>query len=312
MNLTVLICTYNRGNLIYGTLQSLIEEQELPPDEIVVVNGGGPNDCFAAVEYWRARFPGLKHIKTKNINLAASRNIGLSHCSGAIVLQTDDDARPFPDWVKRMKEAHEKFPNAGVIGGEVVDASGRGLLFTVAGAVTFPWYGSIKEVRTVPGVNASYKKELIEQVGDYNTALFRGEDVDYNWRAIKAGWKILYVPGICVYHCHRPTWTGLLYQHFMYGRAYYLVRRQWPDMYSVYPRSFRSARDLARMIYFLISPVHNSIIRLKRIKGWANRLFAFLPAIGVGYMWMTGVFVQLFQTLCKNVFFFGRHPMRLF
>ena len=33
MSVTVFICTYNRGNLIHETLRSLIEGQELKPDE---------------------------------------------------------------------------------------------------------------------------------------------------------------------------------------------------------------------------------------------------------------------------------------
>ena len=37
MKISVFICTYNRGKLISGTLKSLINNQTIKPDEIVVV-----------------------------------------------------------------------------------------------------------------------------------------------------------------------------------------------------------------------------------------------------------------------------------
>jgi len=248
MKTTVFICTYNRGYLINGTLEALINNQTRNPNEIIVVNGGGENDCQKTLEKWQKEFLSLKIIQTKNKNLAASRNVGLPHCSGDLILQTDDDARPFPDWIDRIVEAHEKFPEAGVIGGDVIDASGNSFLSNIADATTFPHHDATCEVRSVPGVNSSYKRKVIEHIGEYDENLFRGEDVDYNWRAIQKGWKILYIPNIKVIHIHRATWKGLFHQHYMYGRAHYLVRKKWPEMYSHYPLVIHSLWHVIKWI----------------------------------------------------------------
>lgn len=167
MTVSVFICTYNRGNLIDGTLCAVIERQTRKPDEIVVVNGGGTNDCHATIVKWQKLFPTLREIKTKNVNLATSRNIGLPQCKGDIILQTDDDAEPFPNWIERLIDEHQKHPEAGVIGGNVVDASGKGLIFKIADATTFTHFNEENycETRTVPGVNSSYKRDTIEKVG---------------------------------------------------------------------------------------------------------------------------------------------------
>ena len=82
-----------------------------------------------------------------------------------------------------------------------------------------------KRVKTIPGVNSSFKRAAILEVGEYDTLLFRGEDVDYNWRVLKKGWDIIYVPSIKVKHVHRTSWMKLFYQHYMYGRAYYILRK---------------------------------------------------------------------------------------
>ena len=221
-------------------MDALINNQNRIPDEIIIVNGGGENDCQDTLNKWKSIFSNLKIIKTENINLANSRNIGLPYCKGDLILQTDDDARPFPDWIEKIIEAHELYPNVGVVGGDVIDAGGRSYLSQIADTATFPHHNNTCEVRSVPGVNSSYKKEVISQVGEYDETLFRGEDVDYNWRAIKNGWKVVYIPEIKVYHVHRPTWNGLLKQHYMYGRAHFLVRSKWPEMYSPYPKKIDS------------------------------------------------------------------------
>ena len=246
--ISVFICTYNRGNLINGTLEALINNQTRYPNEIIIVNGGGENDCQKTLEKWQKEFSSLKIIQTKNKNLAASRNIGLPYCSGDLILQTDDDARPFPDWIDRIVEAHEKFPGAGVIGGDVIDASRGKFLSKIADIATFPNHKKNTIVRSVPGVNSSYKKEVIDQVGKYDETLFRGEDVDYNWRAIQKGWDVLFCPEIKVKHLHRPSWKGLFQQHFMYGRAHYLVRKKWPEMYSHYPLKISSIKSLLKWL----------------------------------------------------------------
>ena len=81
MKTTVFICTYNRGKLISGTLQSIINNQIRKPDEIIIVNGGGEKDCKEVLDEWKKVFTPLKIINTKNKNLASSRNIGLKKMS---------------------------------------------------------------------------------------------------------------------------------------------------------------------------------------------------------------------------------------
>ena len=187
---------------------------------------------------------------------------------------------------------HEKYPDAGVIGGEVVDSDGKSFLSQIADTTTFPYHSKVSEVRNVPGVNSSYKRKVIEQVGDYDESLFRGEDVDYNWRAIQASWKVLYVPEIKVIHVHRPTWKGLLNQHYMYGRAYYLVRNKWPEMYSVYPHNFNSIKAVLKILYLIVSPIIDAIKKSQRMPTLPRSIIS-IPIISmINYHWLVGLINQ--------------------
>src|SRR5262245_7729380 len=125
MKYSVLICTYNRPELLRQSLDALIRRTTERPDEVVVVNGGDER-ADQVVEAAKSNGPAprieIKLIKTVNKNLAASRNVGLPHCTGDIVAMTDDDAEVFPDWVTQMKRGHLAHPEAGAVGGPVIGA----------------------------------------------------------------------------------------------------------------------------------------------------------------------------------------------
>jgi GT2 family glycosyltransferase len=297
--LTVLVCTYNRPEMLARCLAALIERTEEKPDEIVVVNGGDAR-ADAVVEHSLQSSVGggqcieIKLVKTANKNLAASRNVGLPHCTGDIIAMTDDDAEVFPDWVTQMKRAHAEHPEAGAVGGPVIGADADSLVSRIADQVTFAAYPTARAVRTVPGVNVSYKREVIEQVGLQDETLFRGEDVDYNWRAQELGWSVWYDPRVRVLHHHRPTLRAFLNQHYMYGRAYYLVRRKWQEMYCIYPHSLRKPKDLLKAANFVAGLFYEPMqygLRMERVR---DRFLA-LPILFLnGLSWRGGMVVQRF------------------
>ena len=94
-----------------------------------------------------------------------------------MILTTDDDARPYPNWIEKIIFYHQKYPKAGNIGGPVFDNRNVTFLSKIADVVTFPHHKKEKKVKTIPGVNSSFKRAAILEVGEYDTLLFRGEDV---------------------------------------------------------------------------------------------------------------------------------------
>lgn len=279
--ISVLICTYNRPAMLGRCLTALLVESREKPTRVVIVNGGDERADAIAAEYQSPRADLSTEvilIKTANKNLAASRNVGLPHCTGDLIAMTDDDAEVFPNWIEEIKRLHQAHPEAGVIGGAVIGAGADSLVSRVSDQVTFPNFPTGRTVRSVPGVNVSYKRQVIEQVGLQDETLFRGEDVDYNWRAQKLGWTVRYEPSLKVLHHHRPTLRGLVHQHYMYGRAYYLVRRKWQEMYCVYPHSVRSGKDALKAANFVAAAFYEPFQYAGRMSGWGSKL-ASLPIL---------------------------------
>src|SRR2546430_396995 len=100
----VLICTYNRDELLDGALRSLAS-CDPRPNSVIVVNGGDER-ADGVIHKWSMEGLPIKGIKTENVNLSVSRNVGLKHIESEIVAMTDDDAEVFPDWIGQIERAH--------------------------------------------------------------------------------------------------------------------------------------------------------------------------------------------------------------
>jgi GT2 family glycosyltransferase len=287
MKVSVLICTYKRERLLEQCLYALIKCSSELPDEIIIVDGD-EGKTANIITTWQKKFSNIKLIPTKNINPSISRNIGLVHCAGDIIALTDDDVEVTGDWIKKIKQLHEEHPEAGAIGGRIISV-GDNLLGKVADSVIFPFPDKAGYIRTVATANASYKKEAIEKVGRFDETLFRGEDVDYNWRVLQKGYKIYYDPQLIVKHHHRASWRGLLRQVFMYGKAYYLVRCKWKDMYCVYPHRLAVLKDFLKLGYFFIGIFMEPAFQLKKIKGIFGKAIIYPLLVIMQVSWRYGI-----------------------
>jgi len=294
---SVLICTCNRPSKLRLSLSALIDKTLEKPDQVIVVNGG--DECSDPIVLGYTDRPGIEVelVKTVNKNLATSRNTGLVRCTGEIVAMTDDDAEVFPDWVTQMKKVHTEHPEAGGVGGAVLGAdSNRSLLSRIADIATFSSPSQPGYMSTIAGVNVSYKRSILLAVGPQDEALFRGEDVDFNWRIKKLGYEIYYSPDIKVLHYHRPNLKQFINQFFMYGRAFYLVRRKWPEMYCMYPHQISRLKDVLKLLYFTVSTLIDPFISAMKMATFVDRILAIPVLYALHIAWKSGILIQKLES----------------
>lgn len=287
---SVLVCTAGRPAMLDRALGHLAGGRERP-DQLVVVNGGDDqaNDVVAR---HASRFDEVVLLQYGNRNVSASRNLGLPICTGDLVALTDDDAIVSADWIEQVRAVHRADPGAGAVGGPVYGARGDRFISRVADRVVFPWFSERRTVRTLPGVNVAYKRACIDAVGLFDESLFRGEDVDYNWRVMQSGYRILYDPRITVEHEHRTTALGLLQQQWMYGRAYVLVRRKWPAMYCVYPHRLRSLRDWAKVVHVVLAVLYQPALAARAMPDVREAAAAYPFLVAHHAIWKLGMLRQ--------------------
>lgn len=286
---TLLICTSGRAVKLRRCLASVASGSE-KPDQVVVVNGND-DETPVVVESFRTEFSEVLLLRHPNRNLATLRNLGLPHCGCDLVAMTDDDAVPSASWIEVLKRGHMRFPEAGCIGGPVRGLS-TSFVSQVADAVVFPAPKAGSVIYTLPTVNAAYKRSVINQVGEFDATLFRGEDVDYNWRVLQSGHVIQWDPAMQVVHEHRATMRGLFQQQWMYGRAYYLVRSKWPAMYCVYPHSLRSFRSWAKLAHCGLAILYQPWALSRALANPSDRIRAY-PALVIHHLiWKLGMLYQ--------------------
>ncbi|MGH7771049.1 MAG: glycosyltransferase family 2 protein [Candidatus Binatia bacterium] len=225
MRLSIIIPTCNRARSLMRLLRSLeaLEHPNSSQVEVLVVDNGSSDETGGLLlqEQGRRRKFSLRVLQEKQRGKASALNLALSSAKGDILFGVDDDVVVHPQWLVKHFECY-RTTNFGGVQGRVlpgVDPEGRPADQKRLREYNIPIvdYGEeIREIRGLTGTNMSFKREVFEKVGFFDTRLGPGasgfsEDTEYSIRIRKAGFKIGYTPYAIVYHELDPA---------RYGRAY--------------------------------------------------------------------------------------------
>lgn len=94
--ISVIIPTYNRIDLIARALQSVFN-QTLTAHEIIVIDDGSTDH---SVEFIRAKFPSVILLSQKNNGVSSARNRGIKHATGNWIALLDSDDEWLPNKLK--------------------------------------------------------------------------------------------------------------------------------------------------------------------------------------------------------------------
>ena len=120
---SVVVCTYNRADMLGGALDSLVE-QTLDKDlhEIMVVNNASEDSTAQVVQGSQRKHPECRIVYLYEAvqGLAQARNTGLQDARGEFVAFMDDDARAKPDWLEIALQCFEEADPSPVVAGGVM------------------------------------------------------------------------------------------------------------------------------------------------------------------------------------------------
>jgi glucosyl-dolichyl phosphate glucuronosyltransferase len=216
---TVAVCTWNRAKVLDRTLAHL-RQLGMPPGwewELLVVDNGSTDDTRSTAERYIGELP-LRYTYESNAGISFARNCAVRHARGEIILWTDDDALPDPDWAVRMLAAFDEF-SADIVIGKVVPVWEQGhpppwFVPEFAGMYALLDLGGVPRRLTDPkqighNVNLGFRASVPDRIGAYREDLGVGrtggsEDIDLCSRAYAGGLAVAYQPLAVVHHCIPP------------------------------------------------------------------------------------------------------------
>jgi glycosyltransferase involved in cell wall biosynthesis len=279
IEISVIVCTYNREALLTRNLDSILS-QGFPPDrfEVLVVDNNSSDGTAELVRRTvETAKPAVRYLFEGRQGKSYALNRGIQEARGPVLAFTDDDVRVSPDWLERIDQNFIRY-QPDLIGGLIVpDWAGEwpDWFYPEHRSVIAAYNPSPETVfvnlgwPSLPaGANLAARAEVFRRYGGIREdlsdgTLHRSEDTELIQRVLRNEGRVLYAPDVVVYHHVSPERLTRRY-----------VRRWWiaegmassrmrldeepgiPKILGVPRWKFRQAlQDLGSMVgWFIINP----------------------------------------------------------
>jgi len=143
----------------------------------------------------------------------AARNKGLKNAKGELLVFTDADCKPQPDWLERLWKGYQQQSQPQLIaGGVTVKRFGPGTpnaIETYDIAMGLPQSRYIRRGYAVTA-NLSIPRSVFDAIGHFDDQRFSGGDAEICQRAAASGFTLTYLPDAEVLHPARDSWEELI------------------------------------------------------------------------------------------------------
>ena len=219
---SIVVPVYNRAHEIGSCLESLLHlDYPAWRREIIVVDDASRDHTVSVVRGYDVRLI----IQPKNMGQSAARNAGVQAAKGEIVAFIDSDCTADPNWLRELLPYFHD-PRLALVGGYVDTPRGTSRLDLYEAAHSPLNMGTKRvigkgedSVFYVPTCNMLLRKEMYIQTGGLDERLRVGEDVDFCWKLMSMGHRLMYTPEGRVKHKHRNRLLENFKRRFDYGTS---------------------------------------------------------------------------------------------
>lgn len=195
--------------------------------EVIVVDDGSTDRTAEII-----RQVNVQLIQQPNAGPAAARNYGAQAAHGEILLFTDADCAPAPDWIERMIEPFRDPEIAGSKG--VYRTRQKELIARFVQLEYEDKYARMlhqDRIDFVDTYSAAYRREIFLANGGFDPLFPTAsvEDQEFSFRLARKGYRLVFVPQAIVYHHHNTTLRQYWQRKFGIGYWKALLLRWHPD-----------------------------------------------------------------------------------
>lgn len=244
--LSVIIPVFGADDLS-KCLQAL-QKQSYPRQsfEVIVVDNGSPDDIKSILE----PFSNIRLEHEDKIGSYAARNKGVLASRGTILVFTDADCIPAPEWLQEgVNRLEQSTPNS-VIGGKVNlfwKGETPNSWEQYDDVVSFNQKEFVERKNFSVTANLFVRKETFSFVGDFNEEIRSGGDWEWGERAFEKGVQMIYCEKTQIHHPARSSFQQLLDKHLR------LTGSQWSKRTKSWGRTLLRAAfiEILNYAYFV-------------------------------------------------------------
>ncbi|MFE4547889.1 glycosyltransferase family 2 protein [Streptomyces sp. NPDC056785] len=229
--IAVAVVTMGNRPVEVDALLTSVAKQDVPPARIVIVGNGCPLPDFAE----RLGLPGeVTTVEVdENLGCPGGRNVGLARLAEFgdvdVVVELDDDGLLVDaDVLRKVRDLYAADPRLGIVGFRIADENGETQRRHV------PRVGAKDPMRGGPvtgflGGGHALSMPMVAEIGDWPAEFFFAhEETDMAWRAIDAGWTVLYEPELLLQHPKTSPARHAIYYRVTARNRVWLTRRRLP------------------------------------------------------------------------------------
>ena len=242
---SIIIVNFNGRKFLARCLQSIFQEKG--GYEVIVVDDGSTdgsrqylrNYQLSITNYQLPIFNFQNNIRFKtifnnrNLGAAQSRNIGAQSSSGKYLFFLDADTKIKKGWFNEIIHFFATYPKAGIGQAKILKMNTN--QFDYAGDFIGPFgflierarsaedRGQFEKIDKIFGLKSAamiVRKSLFKKLGGFDKSYhIFWEDTDISWRCWLAGYQVLFVPQITVWHAYGTKEKDI--KLYLDNRVYY-------------------------------------------------------------------------------------------
>ncbi len=226
--ISIIVPTLNEEKYIEKCLNSIFC-QSYPSNliEIFVIDGGSVDRTVEIVNKLCSDHHNLFILKNNKKKQAAAFNIGIDNFTGELLIRLDAHCIYDSNYIHYCVN-HHKISEYGNVGGVCImkpsSHSNMSKIIELVNSSRFGLGGAAyrvgkKKTFTDSVPFGSFSKKVLSVIGKMNESLPRAEDIEYNARIRRAGFKVLFDPRIISYYYTLPNLKMFLNKMYSNGFA---------------------------------------------------------------------------------------------
>ena len=236
MEISVVVPTYNRRDILLRTLATLFAQDLSPSNYEVIVVIDGSTDGTAEALARLERRCGFRVMEQENRGPSAARNAGFRAAMADLVLFLDDDMQCDRGLLTAHLRAHENSPDTVAFGALFLSEESRKNLASECfrreiGAMHLKLQNPHEDHWQITDCvfsNSSIRKDLLQRLNGFDERFRKREDLEFGFRIFETGAQPKYVPQAIARQYYDKTSADLIREAEAFATADVLLALEHP------------------------------------------------------------------------------------